>query len=95
MCFCRCFVSLSQVRYEHPYQKREGGKCLPLFFGKKKQDSNDLNASVQWTLAATSANTGGYLNLRPFPGEDANRGTVARTNKEGEAFASLFLYGCS
>ena len=21
MCFCRYFVSLSQVRYEHPYQK--------------------------------------------------------------------------
>ena len=34
MCFCRYFVSLSQVRYEHPYQKREAFGSL--FFGAEK-----------------------------------------------------------
>ena len=27
MCFCRYFVSLSQVRYEHPYQQNSGSPC--------------------------------------------------------------------
>ena len=27
-------------------------------------DSNNLNATVRWTVAATSANTGCYLNFR-------------------------------
>ena len=59
MCFCRYFVSLSQVRYEHPYQIKERGMCLSLLFTSEWTRTH-LYATCRWHVAATSANTGGY-----------------------------------
>ena len=46
MCFCRYFVSLSQVRYEHPYQAKERGLCLSLsLYFQMGTDSNKFYAA--------------------------------------------------
>jgi len=47
-------------------------------FLMERRDLNDRIATCRWHVAATSANTGGYHNFRPFPGENANKSLTLR-----------------
>jgi len=61
-----------------------------LLGGNKTQDENNLNGSVRWTLPATSANTGGYIYFRPFPGENASRVLLSPPEKSIDFVGAFF-----
>ena len=54
VCFCRYFISLSQVRYEHPYQKRRGRQKPPssFFAVGVPTDSNEVRVWPKLPCAA-------------------------------------------
>ena len=60
-CFCRYFVSLSQVRYEHSYQKYPEPLWVRDIFIAVTVARTHLNASVRWTLACRRLDGGNTL----------------------------------
>ena len=63
------------MRYNSNKRERQ---CLSLLFGlRKKRTWTHLNATVRWTVAATSSRTGCYLNF--CQGQKCISSPVART----------------
>ena len=61
-------------------------------FSNGHRTRTHINGSVRWTLLATSANTGGFLNFLPSArGENANRVLYRKGLAAGAAFIRAIL----
>ena len=70
-------------------QRPQWGRCFLMYADERTR--THLNASVRWTLAATSANTGGYHNFAPKE-QNANRVRPPAPKKQAPLKGSCFLY---
>ena len=78
MCFCRYFVSLSQVRYEHPYQQK-APQMGCFFVGKRYRTRTHLNAARM--SAAGEGSTEPLHNFLSHRERNCKSSPVARTMK--------------
>ena len=83
-----------QVRVLSSAPKKQSPIRVAAFF-EGGQDSNDLIATVRWTVADTSANTGGYLDFCPSPARaKMQTSPVARTKSLTLDDSSCIIEGC-